>query len=328
MKRYEILGLVVLLAVAGCDGQKKVSDAERADGQYRAAMADYAAGRLDKSIEGFEKLLAKSPGNASARFQLACLLQDHRKDPLGAICNYREYIAMMPKGDKVAIAKDRMGACERQLAIQLVKAQGLGGSVKQTEEIAKLNGEKAALEEQVATLKKDGDKLRGDIAALQRENERIRQMILAGAEDESIDAAALKGKGIGNREQGTGKDVASVTPPSEKDLLDEEDVAGMDRIKFSEDVSSLIAEEKSETGQAAPFGNTVKPAPKPAAEGPKEPPHEPRPKEYVVQEGDTLFKLAMRFYGRRSAWTLIRDANKATVTSDGRIRQGQKLALP
>jgi len=59
-----------------------------------------------------------------------------------------------------------------------------------------------------------------------------------------------------------------------------------------------------------------------------EPPHEERPATYVVEEGDTLYKLALRFYGRRSAWQKIRDANKATVTTDGRIQAGQTLVLP
>lgn len=128
-------------------------------------------------------------------------------------------------------------------------------------------------------------------------------------------------------EGGGGGGVAAL--PSERDLLDEDDVTGMDRIKFSEDVSNLIAEEKAETSEAAPFGKTVKrEKAKPVQEALPEPPHEARPKEYVVEEGDTLFKLAMRFYGRRSAWTLIRDANKAVVSPDGRIRQGQKLVLP
>jgi len=150
-------------------------------------------------------------------------------------------------------------------------------------------------------------------------------MIIAGAEDESIDAVALNSKTRGTgMTSTTGKD-AKV--PSERDLLDEDDVTGMDRIKFSEDVSNLIAEEKTETSEPAPFGKTVK-REQTVVEEVKEPPHEPRPKEYVVQEGDTLFKLAMRFYGRRSAWTLIRDANKATVSSDGRIRQGQTLVFP
>ena len=43
---------------------------------------------------------------------------------------------------------------------------------------------------------------------------------------------------------------------------------------------------------------------------------------------DRLLAQSLRFYGKRSAWQKIRDANKATVTTDGRIQAGQTLVLP
>jgi nucleoid-associated protein YgaU len=52
------------------------------------------------------------------------------------------------------------------------------------------------------------------------------------------------------------------------------------------------------------------------------------PDSYVVQEGDTLYKIALRFYGRTSAWKMIREANKESITTDGRVRTGQTLKLP
>ena len=52
------------------------------------------------------------------------------------------------------------------------------------------------------------------------------------------------------------------------------------------------------------------------------------PDEYVVEEGDTLYKIAMKFYGKASAWKLIRDANRAIISTDGRVKTGQKLKLP
>lgn len=307
---YRSSFLIALLAVAGCDYvDRRATDGERAGKLYQAAMEEYAAGRLDKSIAAFEKVIKSNPGNASARFQLACLLQDHRKDFLGALCNYHEYIALFPNGDKVKIAQERSAACERQLATVLIRKYDLGGSVAQDEANARLQGDKAKLETALEASKKDVDKLQVEIAALRRENDRVRRMVLAGASDDA--ASARK------------------TPdmPDEKDLLEEDD-AGVDRIKLSSDIANLIAEEKDETGQTAPFGKTVRKPETPKEAPPQEPPHEPRPKTYVVQEGDTLFKLAVRFYGRRSAWTVIRDANKATVSSDGRIKAGQTLRLP
>ena len=52
------------------------------------------------------------------------------------------------------------------------------------------------------------------------------------------------------------------------------------------------------------------------------------PDTYVVQEGDTLYKIALRFYGKTSAWKQIREANKESITTDGRVRTGQTLKLP
>ena len=49
---------------------------------------------------------------------------------------------------------------------------------------------------------------------------------------------------------------------------------------------------------------------------------------FLVQEGDTLYKIALRFYGRVAAWRLIRDANKTQISNDGRVRAGQTSTLP
>jgi len=47
-----------------------------------------------------------------------------------------------------------------------------------------------------------------------------------------------------------------------------------------------------------------------------------------VQDGDTLYKIAMRFYGTSSAWKKIRDANKAVISTDGRVNTGLEIKLP
>ena len=53
-----------------------------------------------------------------------------------------------------------------------------------------------------------------------------------------------------------------------------------------------------------------------------------RPKTYVVQEGDTLYKIAIKFYNRTSAWREIQNANKTAISMDGRVKAGQKIVLP
>ena len=53
-----------------------------------------------------------------------------------------------------------------------------------------------------------------------------------------------------------------------------------------------------------------------------------RPETYTVQEGDTLFKIAKRFYGSSHKYRDIQAANRAIVPADGRVRVGQVLKLP
>ncbi len=53
-----------------------------------------------------------------------------------------------------------------------------------------------------------------------------------------------------------------------------------------------------------------------------------RPDTYKVQPGDSLQRIAQRFYGSRSKWRDIQKANIATIPADGRLRVGQELRLP
>ncbi|MBP5226433.1 MAG: LysM peptidoglycan-binding domain-containing protein [Kiritimatiellae bacterium] len=49
---------------------------------------------------------------------------------------------------------------------------------------------------------------------------------------------------------------------------------------------------------------------------------------YVVQPGDTLFRVSERFYGDTTKWKKIRDANRTRIDPDGRIRAGQSILIP
>jgi nucleoid-associated protein YgaU len=48
-----------------------------------------------------------------------------------------------------------------------------------------------------------------------------------------------------------------------------------------------------------------------------------------VKEGDSLYELAGKYYGDRSRWTLIRDANPSTRGSGSKqLRLGSQLVIP
>ncbi len=50
--------------------------------------------------------------------------------------------------------------------------------------------------------------------------------------------------------------------------------------------------------------------------------------EYTVQSGDTLSKIAKRFYGNANAYQKIFEANKDQLSDPDKIRAGQKLKIP
>ena len=47
-----------------------------------------------------------------------------------------------------------------------------------------------------------------------------------------------------------------------------------------------------------------------------------------LQEGDTLYRISTRFYGSSAKWRAIRELNKTTISTDGRLRAGQVIRLP
>lgn len=49
---------------------------------------------------------------------------------------------------------------------------------------------------------------------------------------------------------------------------------------------------------------------------------------YVVQSGDSLSKIAQRFYGNATEWPKIHEANRDQIKDPDLIYPGQKLIIP
>ena len=317
-----LIALLALSCLAACDSRTASEfKQERASRQYQAAMDDYTAGRLDAAIKGFEKVLRADPSNTSARFQLACLLQDSRHDNLGAFCNYREYLQQAPDSDKAKMAKERLAICERALAEELAKKMNLIGDSAIAEEIERSRKELADMKKARDGLSEKLKESEEGASKLKSENERLRKLL-----------ASLGGEPSGTPEKA---DIVS----SVKDLLDDEPAAPtVTALDEAKSLNALAEADDGDVGTASSLLPTQaadakekKKASEDAAKKAKaerEAKKDAIPDTYVVQEGDTLYKIALRFYGRTSAWKMIREANKETITTDGRVRTGQTLKLP
>ena len=298
MKR--MMALMALMILTACDyGARKDIRVEREDRLYRAAMDDYSAGRMDAAMAGFESSVRKDPANASARFQLACLQQDLKKDYVSAYCGYREFLLQHPESDRARLAKDRMAVCEKEAARELAAKHGFNSADAASRELETVRAEVKTLRDRIAAAEK----------SLGGSQERIRALL---AERDRL-LAAVKGVGLAKAD-----DAASEEPDDidailkEKLLLDEE------------------AEDETSTGPSLIPVRKPEDVVRHAAvvQEKKEEKAPERPKTYVVEDGDTLYGIAKRFYGSIQSWKAIRDANKAIISSDNRLRAGDTITLP
>ena len=323
------LALLALSAAAltSCDDilSRRGASGDRDDGAYRAALADYRAGRLDAAAAGFAKAIRRAPGNAAARFQYACLMQDAKKDYLEAFCAYHEFLMQRPDSDKARIAQDRMAICERELAGELATKHSLSGGEAFLREIAALKKDLKAAESRAESAEKAAEEERTRYHALEEEHRRLVAVVkgTGAGEDESAPAPAVRLEDL--LEEGDEGAPAREASLAEAKAMAAEDAAGeagasallpeqtagdrarRDEAKAQKSESERLAAERDRERAAA---------------------EAKRPKTYVVQDGDTLYKIALRFYGRVSAWRRIREANKASISTDGKVRAGQTIELP
>ena len=302
MKRLMALMALTTILTA-CDyGARRDTRVEREDRTYRAAMSDYRAGRMDAAVSGFEDAVRKDPSNASARFQLACLQQDLKKDYVSAYCGYREFLLQHPESDRAKLARDRMAICEKEMARALATKHGFNSADAAIQRLDAAQAEIKTLKDRVTAAEKNLGGSQERVRALTAERDRLLVAV----------------KGVGGNDVTSEEDAAARaedvrTALKEKDLLEEES----DDEKSTG--SSLIPVRKPE--------DLVKRETPPPAEK-KDEKAASRPKTYVVEDGDTLFGVAKRFYGSVQAWKAIRDANKAVISSDNRLKAGDTIVLP
>lgn len=78
-----------------------------------------------------------------------------------------------------------------------------------------------------------------------------------------------------------------------------------------------------------PAARPQAPSPGPAATNAKaEKPAAAAPRDYVIQSGDSLSRIARQFYGNSNDWQKIYQANKDKIKDPNVIHPGQKIIIP
>ena len=345
-----LLLCVFAAVMCGCNkgpSLAEIEDRERASRLYTNAMEDLQAGRLDAAIKGFEHVVLQEPKSYSAHFQLATLLQDVRKDYVGAIVHYRYYLQLRPKSDKATVAQDRVKLCETLLSAEMVRKAGGSASNKLAADNEKLTAACDELTKKAKKLEEDLAKANRQMTGLKAELATKTRLVAKLAEEQG--GGAAKSPAIKEALAALGEERAAAERrrlrPTDAELLDTDDEpasplgASEELAKIKGDLAKLDAEPAPKppasangavvggaSANAKPVGRL--PVMDGLIGGHHRSQRPARPETYTVQEGDTLFKISQRFYGSAKMWRSIQEANRAIVPADGRLRAGQVIKLP
>ena len=311
----KLIAMAALTILTACDyAARKDIRAERDDRAYRAAMDDYRAGRMDAAIAGLEKAVRNDPANASARFQLACLQQDVKKDFLSAYCGYREFLLQQPECDRANLARERLAVCEKETARTLSSKYGLNASDGLLRELDAVRAELKTSKARVAAAEKNLADSQERVRTLSADRERLLSAIRGDEREDEKPPVIPNAKNL--LEEDSDENDSGVRPVTlkDKDLLEEdredEVSTGSSLIPVRKPVETVRQERQKPDDAAAQKKVTE------------------RPKTYVVEDGDTLYGIAKKFYGTIQAWKTIREANKALISSDNRLKAGDTIVLP
>lgn len=343
-------------------------NAERGSALYRKAFEAEQSGDLKEAIRLYNRVLIEEPKSFSAHFQLATLLHDHAEDYIGAIYHYKQYLYLRPEAEKSRLAQDRIRIAEQLLAPQILRKvgdsiQGLSQAhlLKENERlnriITTLEGEKSVIVESKEAADKERATLRADNVRLREILQKMRIQDPASVSSEPLSQRAGDAVNAAEQEKPIVRsDSKSLRALREEALAIAKSGAPTTGRKPLVDVPSteavlkkvqtkLAGEPESPTHSANPgtaskteqpersdkldksslsalslFGKEEKKE-KGAKSGGEQ-------KTYVVQPGDTLFRVAEKFYGDATHWKRIRDANRTRIDPDGRIRAGQIIIVP
>jgi nucleoid-associated protein YgaU len=311
--------------MTGCSRSSIATDEakERNTSLYRRARAAEQSGEVKEAIRLYRTLLVEEPRSYSVHFQLGTLLQDVEEDYISALYHYKQYLALRPETEKTTLVQDRIRVTEQLLAPQLLRKLGESAqSLSQAhllKENDRLKGQLTKLEGEKSVLSEEKDRAEKTAMAAQAEVERLRDLLNKMRTADRTEKPSETAGTIAERERsstGAGKthDGKSLRDLRREAEAEASEAAAKTGTKPADDVMAKIQKKLEDNPGEAENGSTKKP--------------KPEPKSYTVQAGDSLFRISEKFYGDSTQWKKIRDANRATINPDGRLRIGQVLVIP
>jgi tetratricopeptide (TPR) repeat protein len=286
-----LLGLAALW-LAGCTDSDRVKTAAEIDEPaYREGQAMLKSGRRQEALSAFLKVVDKRGDDApESHLEIGLLYAQHINDPLSAIYHFRKYLALRPNSPQAPLVRQRIDAATREFA-RTLPAQPLENQLQRVDLVATLD-----------KLKQENDALKQELADLK-----------------------------------AGRNAVAAPGPDNPPAATPATSAAAPGISFNVDTVPTVrtrpAPPPASNPVKAPVRNATQTPPR-TAPAPQAPATTATTKpaagarRHTVQQGDTLSKIALQYYGNRAKWRDIYAANRDVMKNEGDLRAGMTLKIP
>jgi LysM repeat protein len=283
--------VALMLSLAGCGDDSRQSYATEADEPYyRQAEQMKRANRQQEALSAYLKVIEKRGDDApESHLEVGLIYLHHIRDPIAAIYHFRKYLSLRPNSAQAPLVKQRIDAAIREFA-RTLPAQPLETQLQRVDLIAAMD-----------KIKLENDLLKQQVADLQ-----------AGREPSAVPAE--------NPPERTASTTPATTAPANGGNfalnLDTMPTVRTRPAPVRQEPAPVTRPPNSTAQKSAPATQTQSPQPSRGA------------RTHVVRAGDTLSKLSQQYYGNRTRWRDIYQANRGVMKNEGDLRVGMQLTIP
>lgn len=255
------------------------------------------ANRQQEALSAYLRVIEKRGDEApESHLEVGLIYLHHIRDPIAAIYHFRKFLSLRPNSAQASLVRQRIDAAIRDFA-RTLPAQPVETQLQRVDLIAAMD-----------KLKLENDLLKQQVAEFQAG--RASAGLTVGENQESEPAApaprdaterrgastASGGFTLGNDSLPTVRTRPATTQPTRP----------------------------APTTAAAPAAQRTPPAANPSTT----PATAAGARRHTVRAGDTLSSLSQRYYGNRTRWRDIYQANRNQMKSESDLKVGMQLVIP
>ncbi len=302
---------LALGVLTGCQQPNKALTAEDdTNPHFHAATADIQVRDFAGAAKEYEAALRDAPTVAQAHYELGVLYSDHLNDPIAAIYHFEQYLKLRPSADNVAQAQALFDNAKVNFAASLPNSP-----IQNAQAYTKLQADNQSLSRDLETANQKAADLTGQLASAQKD-------LAANSPNlQTASGAPVQNTPVQDTPSAPAPAPAGVTPPAGTELASPASAPAPAAAPASASGPDLSASAPA----PAPSAQTA-----PAAPATAVPAAAPAAKTYTIASGDTLWKIAKKFYPGKVVDGIdkIKAANPDTLPPGKPLKIGTQIKIP